>query len=54
MFVYSKVNKLNENGATEKVSELNRLRVEWIVYMNTEVTGKDEVMRGAVSAGMKR
>ena len=52
MFVYSKVNKLNEKDATEKVSELNRLRVEWTLYMNVEVTGNDEVVSGGGGAGM--
>ena len=49
-----KVNKLYENDAIEEFSELDRLRVEKIVYMIIEVTGNNEIVRNFVGAGKKR
>ena len=54
MFVCTKVNMLYEIGAIEKVSELDRFKVEWTVYVNIEVISNDEVMRGGGGPGKKR
>ena len=42
-------NMLYGIGAIEMVSKFDGLRLEWIVYMNIEVTGNDEVV-GVVAA----
>ena len=39
-----KGNMLYEIGAIWNVTELNILSVEWIVYINIEVTSNDEVI----------
>ena len=54
MLVSRKVDVLHEIGAIEKVRKLNGLMVEWIVNVNIEVAGNDEVMRRGDGAEKKR
>ena len=45
---------LPEVSAIEKVIRSDGLRVDWIVYMNIEVTGNDEVVNGGGGSGKKQ